>query len=50
MCSVETNDMVEVQESGLSEVQENDLSEECHPALRGSLRWGETNRTAEESL
>jgi hypothetical protein len=48
MCSVETNDMAEVQENDLSKVQESHLSEESH--LGGSLRWGETNRTAEESL
>jgi hypothetical protein len=42
MCSVETNDMVEVQENGLLKVQES------HPALGESLRSGETNRTAEE--
>jgi hypothetical protein len=59
MCSVETNDMVELQgsvllevqeENDLSKVQESHLSEVSHPALGESLRSGETNRTAEESL
>jgi hypothetical protein len=42
MCSVETNETVQVQESG--------LSEESHPALWEGLRSGETNRTPEETL
>ena len=41
MCSVETNDMVKIQESGLSE---------SRLALGKSLRLGETNRMVAEGL
>jgi hypothetical protein len=45
MCSVETNDTVQVQ----VHVQESGPSKENHPTLGESLRPGETNRTADES-
>jgi hypothetical protein len=42
MCSVETNETVQVQ------VQESGLPKSNHPTLGESLRPGETNRTADE--
>jgi hypothetical protein len=50
MCSMETNETVEVREGSLSDVQESGPSKEGHLALGESLRSGETNRMQEEAL